>query len=116
MHIPMTTIEHLPGQAYEALGFLVEQELLGLSVARDLLAKIKEFFGGRVHSYDEPIQKGLRRCLDRLAARAAQAGGHAIIGLRLAITPVPFKHMTMMQVCIYGTAIRFLPSPTEPVP
>jgi uncharacterized protein YbjQ (UPF0145 family) len=110
MTVWLASIDQLPPHAYEVLGLVVEQEMVGLNVARDWLARIADLLGGRTRAYDQPLRESLLACLNRLAARVQAADGHALIGVRIAMTPVPFKRMTLFQVCVYGTAIRFLPS------
>jgi len=109
MKIWTASVDHLPHVAYEVLGLLVEHEMAGLSLARDLVAKIRDVLGGRTRAYDAPITQSLVQCLERLETRVQAAGGHALIGVRVAMTPVTFKSMTLLQVCVYGTAIRILP-------
>ncbi|MEW6542490.1 MAG: heavy metal-binding domain-containing protein [Nitrospirota bacterium] len=104
----LLTTETIPGRHYEILGLLIEQEIIGLNVARDLFAQVKDFFGGRVGSYDAPIRAGMTDCFERLKQRAKEAGGDAVVGLRVSLMPVPFKKMTMLQICAYGTAVRLL--------
>jgi uncharacterized protein YbjQ (UPF0145 family) len=113
MTIWLASIDQLPHHTYEVLGLVVEQEIAGLNVARDWLARIADLLGGRTRAYDQPLRESLLACLNRLAARVQAVDGHALIGVRIAMTPVPFKRMTLFQVCVYGTAIRFL-SPAEP--
>lgn len=108
MSLILTTTERVPGWRHQVLGLLIEQEIVGMNVARDVLAKIKDFFGGTVHSYDQPIKDGLSRCLARIRTRAEEAGGDALVSMQVSLTPVPFNKMTMVQVCIYGTAVRFV--------
>jgi uncharacterized protein YbjQ (UPF0145 family) len=127
-YLPMSTVSG--GGVYsvngrmcviETLGMVFAHRTQGIAWYRDLLARMHDFFGGGVKSYDKPVQKELiLPCLRELSDLAYDLYGepHAVIGVTFKVTPIGAKGMSMMSVTAQGTAVRWveidrLPNPLQ---
>lgn len=106
--IEFLSTQSYPGREVESLGLVVEIHTVGLGTFRDYIARIMDILGGRVSTYDKPARKAMERVFDSLQDQAGTLGADAVIGVVVAVSPVPFKGMAMTQVLGFGTAVRFL--------
>ncbi len=107
--IPLLTIEHVPGRQIEIVGsgLIVEHQTFGLNVVRDLLAGFTDFFGGQAGSYDSLTLSKMQTMIDTVMRRAIQEGAEAVIGVQVIVRPVPAKRMSMVQLTLTGTMVRY---------
>lgn len=100
--ITTNNIEGHPIQQY--CGIVSAQAINGTNVVRDLLASVRDFFGGRSGSYEDVLREAKETALREVAQQAQAAGGNAIVGLRLDCEVV--GQSAMMMVVASGTAVR----------
>ncbi|GJL61890.1 MAG: UPF0145 protein [Nitrospirales bacterium] len=107
--IPLLTIDHIPGRQIEIVGsgLIVEHQTFGLNVVRDLLAGFTDFFGGQAGSYDSLTLSKMQTMIDTVTRRATQEGAEAVVGIQVLVRPFPAKRMSMVQVTLTGTMVRF---------
>ena len=72
---------------------------------KSTLANIRNFFGGRIGSYETVIERARREAVVRLKQEAHALGCNHIMGLRLMTTAVSEKG-GMVEVMAYGTAVH----------
>ena len=70
-----------------------------------VIANIQNFFGGRLTSYENILERARREAIIRLKREAQQQGATHIMGLRLSTTELGMQG-GMVEVFAYGTAIR----------
>lgn len=106
--IEFLSTQFYPGRGVASLGLVVEIHTVGLGTVRDYFARVMDIVGGRVLTYDKPARKAMERVFDSLQDQAWSLGADAVIGVVVAVSPVPSKGMSMTQVLGFGTAVRFV--------
>ena len=96
------TIEAYPVKQY--LGVVASETIIGANVFRDIMAGLRDFFGGRSSSYEEVLKKAKDTALQELQERAAALGANAIIGIDLDYETVG-SNGSMLMVTASGTAV-----------
>jgi len=119
-YLPIYTIHQDPTRPFQPLGLVVQHKTEGMGVIRDLVARFKDFTGGRVGSYDRSVHADLiYPTLRELCNQARDTytvdgvGPDAIVGLVMDVKPAPSNDMAMMQIIAYGTAVRYLTEEEE---
>ena len=101
----------------QPLGLVFVHKTEGMGVFRDVLARIKDFFGGNVGTYNNSVHTDLiipaLRELSDLAHHIYGSELHgapdAILGFVMNVQPLSSKGMSMMQVTMFGTVVKFHP-------
>ena len=96
------TIENQPIRQY--LGIVTAETIIGANAFRDLMAEIRDFFGGRSASYEKVLQEGKDTALRELEERAAQMGANAVVGIDLDYSTVG-GNGSMLMIVVTGTAV-----------
>lgn len=96
------TIEGYPVKQY--LGIVASETIIGANVFRDIMAGLRDFFGGRSSSYEEVLKKAKDTALQELQERAAAMGANAVIGIDLDYETVG-ANGSMLMVTASGTAV-----------
>lgn len=74
------------------------------SLVGDFIANIKNWsVGGELPPYENLVETAVTLAMQRLAERAKERGGHAVVGMRLCSTEVAAG---AAEVIAYGTAVR----------
>lgn len=72
----ITTLDHIPGQAWEEMGApLFSEQVQAVNAAKDLVGGIKAMFGGAVRAYSQEYQRARAAALADLTAQGAAWGG-----------------------------------------
>lgn len=99
------TIEHIPGQSFEALDTVKGTVVYSKNLGRDLMAGMKGLVGGEIAGYTEMLNEARQIATMRMVYAAEELGADAIIGLR-------YSSASLMQgaaeIVAYGTAVKFL--------
>lgn len=96
------TIEGYPVKQY--LGVVASETIIGANVFRDIMAGLRDFFGGRSSSYEEVLKKAKDTALQELQERATAMGANAVIGIDLDYETVG-ANGSMSMVTASGTAV-----------
>ena len=96
------TIEGYPVKQY--LGIVASETIIGANVFRDIMAGLRDFFGGRSSSYEEGLKKAKDTALQELQERATAMGANAVIGVDLDYETVG-ANGSMLMVTASGTAV-----------
>lgn len=96
------TIEGYPVKQY--LGIVASETIIGANVFRDIMAGLRDFFGGRSSSYEEVLKKAKDTALQELQERATAIGANAVIGIDLDYETVG-SNGSMLMVTASGTAV-----------
>lgn len=96
------TIEGHPVKQY--LGIVTAESIIGANAVRDLMASVRDFFGGRSGAYEEVLRQGKDTALAELAQRAGSMGANAVVGVDLDYETVGSSGSMLMVVCS-GTAV-----------
>ena len=96
------TIEGSPIKQY--IGVIGSETIVGANALRDFSASIKDFFGGRVGSYENVLRQAKENALQELTNRAAQLGANAVVGIDIDYETVG-ANGSMLMVAASGTAV-----------
>ena len=96
------TIEGYTVKQY--LGIVASETIIGANVFRDIMAGLRDFFGGRSSSYEEVLKKAKDTALQELQERATAMGANAVIGIDLDYETVG-ANGSMLMVTASGTAV-----------
>ncbi|MDH5563456.1 MAG: YbjQ family protein [Nitrospirota bacterium] len=104
----LLTIEYVPGWEIQAMssGMIVETEIVGLNVIRDMFARIRDVFGGKSGSYNDKAIETVREVLERIARRATEYGADAVVGLNVHTNYVVSSKLSMFHVVASGTLVQ----------
>lgn len=85
-------------------GIVSGETIIGANVFRDLLAGIRDFFGGRSGAYEEVLRQAKETAMREMQAEAERLGANAIVGIDLDYETV--GQGSMLMVTCSGTAVR----------
>ena len=77
---------------------------------RDIMASLKNFFGGELKGYTELLNESRDEAIERMQEQALQAGANAILNVRFSTSSVAAG---AAEIFAYGTAVVLQPSVTE---
>ena len=102
----LTTTPTIEGRAIaEYKGVVFGEVISGVNFIRDFKASIRNIVGGRSGSYENELIKARSQALDEMAARAAQLGGDAVVGIDIDYE-VLGENNGMLMVTASGTAVK----------
>jgi uncharacterized protein YbjQ (UPF0145 family) len=103
---PVTTTHTIEGhQIQRYLGIVSGEVILGANMFRDLLAGIRDVFGGRSSSYERILREAREEAIMHIQAEAGRLGGNAVVGVDLDYEVIG-KNGSMLMVTASGTAVR----------
>ncbi|MGN0086862.1 MAG: YbjQ family protein [Alloprevotella sp.] len=101
----LTTTPNLEGHSIrEYRGIVTAETIIGANFLKDFMAGLRDFFGGRSHTYENTFAEARETALAELTQKALQLGANAIVGLRLDYETVGDAN-SMLMVIASGTAV-----------
>ena len=97
------TVEGRPIQTY--YGVVTGEAIIGANVFRDIMAGVRDFFGGRSAAYEEVLRKAKETALQEMSEQAQQLGANAVVGTHLDYEALGSSGNMLMVIC-NGTAVR----------
>ncbi|MCQ3803687.1 MAG: YbjQ family protein [bacterium] len=80
----LSTTSEVPGHTITAYkGMVISQVTAGRHLGKDVLAGVRDVFGGRSKSLEKDLESARQQALSELAAKAQQIGANAVVGIRL---------------------------------
>ncbi len=102
----LTTTPSIEGRKIsEYLGVVTSQTIIGANFFKDILAGIRDFFGGRSGAYERILDEAKQYAMGEMVQRAKLMGADAIVGIDLDYETVG-AHGSMLMVSVSGTAVR----------
>ncbi len=102
----LTTTPALEGHTIDQyLGIVSAEVIIGANVVKDILAGLRDFFGGRSGTYERVVDEARRNALRELEQRASQLGANAVVGVDLDFETIG-QRGSMLMVMASGTAVR----------
>lgn len=99
----VTNIELIPGRRITRhLGLVQGSSVRAKHVGRDLMAGLKNIFGGELKGYTELLQESRQEALDRMIAQAKAAGANAVLNVRFSTSSIAAG---AAELFAYGTAV-----------
>lgn len=100
----LTTLQIVPGKRItEHYGMVSGSTIRAKHVGRDIMAGLKNVFGGELKGYTELLQESRKEATARMIAEAEQLGANAILNVRYATSAVA---PGAAELFAYGTAVR----------
>jgi uncharacterized protein YbjQ (UPF0145 family) len=100
----LTNLEFIPGRAVaEHFGLVSGNTIRAKNIGRDILASIKNIFGGELKGYTALLQEAREEALDRMKAQARQLGANAVVNVRFSTSSLA---QGAAELYAYGTAVR----------
>lgn len=104
--LPITT-EAFVGDV-ERLGVVATEVVLGMNFFKDVLANLRDIFGGRSGAVQDTLEEARTLAFEDLKLKAVKLGADAVIAVDIDYHSVSTgSAVNMMMVSVSGTAIRW---------
>ena len=103
----VTNIETIPGKTIvKHLGMVSGNTVRSKHAGRDIMAGLKNIFGGELKGYTELLTESRREALSRMLQQAQELGANAVVNVRFTTSAITAGAAEMMA---YGTAVTVTP-------
>ena len=100
----LSTTETIPGRTIKRFfGVVTGSTVRSKHIGRDLMAGIKNIFGGELKGYTELLQESREDALARMIQEAESLGANAVVNLRFATSSIT---QGAAELFAYGTAVQ----------
>lgn len=100
----ISNMELIPGRrVIEHLGLVQGSSVRAKHVGRDIMASLKNIFGGELKGYTELLQESREEAMQRLQQQAEAVGANAVLNVRFSTSSVA---QGAAEIYVYGTAVR----------
>ena len=100
----LTNIESVPGlRVVEHMGLVSGSTVRSKHVGRDLMAGLKNIFGGELKGYTELLNEAREEAVARMVQQAKALGANAVVNVRCSTSAVAAG---AAELYAYGTAVR----------
>ena len=80
----LSTTSEVPGHTITGYkGVVISQVTAGRHIGKDVLAGVRDVFGGRSKSLERDLEASRQQALEELATKADRMGANAVVGIRL---------------------------------
>ena len=101
----ISNLEIIPGKRIQKhFGLVQGSSVRAKHVGRDIMAGLKNIFGGELKGYTELLQESRSQATRRMVMQATEMGANAIINVRFTTSSVA---QGASEILAYGTAVRF---------
>ncbi|MCH8207831.1 MAG: YbjQ family protein [Nitrospinae bacterium] len=99
----MCNVETIPGKKIVKLyGLVSGSTVRAKHVGRDIMASLKNVFGGELKGYTELLTESREESLKRMVAQAQKLGANAIVNVRFSTSSIAAG---AAELYVYGTAV-----------
>lgn len=99
----ITNVEGVPGKRIvKHLGLVQGSTVRAKHVGRDIMAGLKNVFGGELKGYTELLHESREEAIKRMLEQAEAAGANAVINVRFSTSSVT---QGAAELFAYGTAV-----------
>ena len=99
----ISNMEIIPGKRIRAhMGLVQGSTVRTKHVGRDIMASLKNIFGGELKGYTELLQDAREEAVQRMKEQARAAGANAVINVRFSTSSVT---QGAAELFAYGTAV-----------
>ncbi|MEJ2436546.1 MAG: YbjQ family protein [Sulfurovaceae bacterium] len=100
----ITNLEYLPNkEIVEHYGVVSGSTVRAKHIGRDLMAGIKNVFGGELKGYTELLSEARDEAIDRMINQAQSMGANAILNVRFSTSSITAG---ASELYVYGTAVK----------
>ncbi len=99
----ITNIEIVPGKRItKHMGLVQGSSVRAKHVGRDIMAGLKNIFGGELKGYTELLQDSREEAVKRMVAQAEAVGANAVLNVRFSTSSIAAG---AAELFAYGTAV-----------
>lgn len=99
----LTTLEYVPGKNItKHLGLVQGSTVRSKHVGRDLMAGLKNIFGGELKGYTELLHEAREEAIERMQQQASAIGANAVLNIRFSTSSIT---QGASELYTYGTAV-----------
>jgi len=99
----ITNLEIVPGKrVVKHLGLVQGSSVRAKHVGRDIMASLKNIFGGELKGYTELLQESREEAMNRMQQQAQSVGANAVLNIRFSTSSVA---QGAAELFAYGTAV-----------
>ncbi|MCA9506170.1 MAG: YbjQ family protein [Spirochaetaceae bacterium] len=100
----LSNTEEVPGQSISAFyGVVSGSTVRTKHVGRDLMASLKNIFGGELKGYTELLHEAREEAISRMVQQAESLGANAVVNIRFSTSSVA---QGAAELFAYGTAVK----------
>ncbi len=102
----ITNIETIPNrEIVDHFGVVSGSTVRAKHVGRDMMAGLKNIFGGELEGYTELLNESREEAMDRMIRQAKSLGANAILNVRFSTSSVAAG---AAELYVYGTAVKIV--------
>jgi len=99
----ITNIESIPGrQIVRHHGVVSGSTVRAKHAGRDIMAGLKNIFGGELKGYTELLSESREEAIKRMKSQAKQVGANAVVNVRFSTSSIAAG---AAELYVYGTAV-----------
>ena len=99
----MTNTETIPEKTITAChGVVSGSSVRAKHAGRDIMASLKNIFGGELKGYTELLVESRGQAIERMQSQATQMGANAVVNVRFSTSSVAAG---AAEIYVYGTAV-----------
>ena len=99
----ITTLEYVPGKTItKHLGLVQGSTVRAKHAGKDIMAGIKNIFGGELTAYTELLHESRDEAIERMKQQAQATGANAILNVRFSTSSIT---QGASEIFTYGTAV-----------
>lgn len=87
----------------ETFGLVRGNTIRARHIGKDILAVLKNLFGGEIEEYTKLLAESREQSVDRMQAEASALGANAVVGVRFSTS---YIMANAAEILVYGTAVR----------
>jgi uncharacterized protein YbjQ (UPF0145 family) len=100
----LTNLESIPGKTItQHLGLVQGSTVRAKHAGRDIMAGLKNIFGGELEAYTELLQESREEAISRMVEQAQSIGANAILNIRFSTSSIT---QGASELFTYGTAVK----------
>lgn len=100
----LTTLETVPGKTIvRHLGLVQGSTVRAKHAGRDMMAGLKNIFGGELKAYTELLHESREEAINRMAEQAKSIGADAVLNIRFSTSSIT---QGAAELFTYGTAVK----------
>ncbi|MFQ3200857.1 MAG: hypothetical protein ACI9SK_001587 [Zhongshania sp.] len=102
-HILISNIEIIPGKRVtQHLGLVLGSTVRAKHAGKDIMAGLKNIFGGELIGYTELLSEARQEATDRMTEQAKAIGANAVVNVRYSTSSITAG---ASEILAYGTAV-----------
>lgn len=102
----LSNIESIPGKTIEVYyGVVQGSSVRSKHVGRDIMAGLKNIFGGELKGYTELLNESREEAVQRMIQMAQAKGANAIVNVRFSTASIAAG---AAEIFAYGTAVKVI--------